>query len=94
MEEEPVHEKILDELATTTDCRQQFEVLVASWKIGLPAGKTDKGVAHEENSLLEDKDDGLEDLWNERDKALEFSKEVIVAPSSVEQGRAVEERFS
>lgn len=79
--------------ASMTNCKQQFEVLVASQKIGLLAGKTDKGVADEEDSLLEDKDDGPEDLLNERDQALEFSEEVIVAPSSVEQGRVVEERF-
>lgn len=57
MEEEPLHEKFLENQqdATMADYRQKFEVLIASWKIGLPMGKANKG-----------KDDGPKELWNER----------------------------
>ncbi|EXC14471.1 hypothetical protein L484_007838 [Morus notabilis] len=72
MEEKPLHEKFVDNQqdATMANCRQKFEVFVASWKIGLPMGKANKGVADEEDSPLENKDDGLEELWNERAKSL------------------------
>lgn len=95
MEEELVHEKILCKLARCFHDWLQTTIWGTCCVLEnrVAGGKTDKGGADEEDSLLEDKDDGPEDLLNERDEVLEFSEEVIVAPSSVEQGRVVEERF-